>query len=169
MAFPARLFFWAWLLHCNHLRSPIFSEFNTTRSSTSSCLITVTASDLKNSYNLSFINQDSAARSSRISCKIAWVDLFRWGGATSQASKHSMAFHGYLQPHRCRRHGEISWYTTFGLAKENCSGEAVMPMCKYFVDHNHKVAQGRCDLSNTSPQACFYMYVSMQWQEYYYI
>ena len=64
---------------------PNFNEFNTTRSSTSSCLVTVTASDLKNSYNLSFINQDSAARSSRISCKIAWVDLFRWG---EQLLKH---------------------------------------------------------------------------------
>ena len=31
------------------------------------------------------------------------------------------AFHGFpwnLQPHRCRRHGEISWYTTFGLVNQ---------------------------------------------------
>ena len=146
MAFPARLFFWAWLLHCNHLRSPISSEFNTTRSSTSSYLVTVTASDLKNSYNLSFINQDSAARSSRISCKIAWVDLFRW---REQLLKHrsipwlsmvpaaaslSETWRDFVVHHFRPGQGKLQQQGYGG-------GEAVMPICKYYVDHNHKVAQ----------------------------
>lgn len=150
---------------------PNFSEFNTTRSSTSSCLVTVTASDLKNSYNLSFINQDSAARSSRISCKIAWVDLFRWGeqllkhrsipwlSMVPAAASLSETWRDFVVHHFRPGQGKLQQQGYGG-------GEAVMPMCKYYVDHNHKVAQGRCDLSNTSPQACFYMYVSMQWQEY---
>lgn len=186
MAFPARLFFWAWLLHCNHLRSPISGEFNTTRSSTSSCLVTVTASDLKNSYNLSFINQDSAARSRRISCKIAWVDIFRKSWKEEKMEKLENFFGGV----QLLKHRSIPWLSMEPAAASLSEtwrdfvvhhfrpgqstaatglwrGEAVMPMCKYYVDHNHKVAQGRCDLSNTSPlQACFYMYVSMQWQEY---
>ena len=69
------------------------------------------------------------------------------GGATSQASKHSMAFHGtcsriVVGDMERFRGTPLSAWPRKTAATWLWRGEAVMPMCKYYVDHKHKVAQG---------------------------